>query len=175
MTGALGDTACRSAPELAPRAEPSGLLSGRARTQWTLDALSWALPLLIAALVASRAWDGPGWARALIVAAAIAIATGGAIAGPQLRWRRWRYDVRDEEVDLRHGMVTVVRTVVPMARIQHVEVRRTFLSQTLSTATLVLHTAAGAVEIPALDEHVAAALRDRIAELARTPDADDDR
>ena len=92
---------------------------------------------------------------------------------PQLRWARWRYEVRDEEVDLRHGAATVVRTMVPMARIQHVETRRTVVSQLFSTATLVLHTAGGAVRIPALDDPVAEALRDRIAELARTPDDDD--
>jgi uncharacterized protein len=94
----------------------------------------------------------------------------GAGLVPELRWRRWRYEVRDEEIDLRHGTVTVTRTLVPMLRVQHVDTTRGPLDQVLGLATVVVHTAAGATTIPALGEGDAERLRDRIAALARTPD-----
>ena len=156
--------------------EPATRLSSSARSLWTVEALVWAVPLLIAATVGAIAVRDAGGASAIsvaIMAAAVLLAVAGAGVWPHLRWARWRYDVRDEEVDLRHGAVTVVRTMVPMARIQHVETRRMLTDQLFSAATLVLHTAGGAVRIPALDDAVAEALRDRIAELARTPDDDD--
>jgi membrane protein YdbS with pleckstrin-like domain len=167
-----------------PQATPAGLrhpdpatrLSRSARSVWIVEALVWAVPLLVVAVVGAAALRENGGATVLpiaIVAVALLIAVAGVGVWPQLRWSRWRYDVRDEEVDLRHGAATVVRTMVPMARIQHVETRRTVVSQLFSTATLVLHTAGGAARIPALDDPVAEALRDRIAELARTPDDDD--
>ena len=53
---------------------------------------------------------------------------------PQLRWRTWRYEVRDEELDLRHGAWRVVRTLVPVVRIQHVETERTVFSQAFGLA-----------------------------------------
>jgi membrane protein YdbS with pleckstrin-like domain len=143
--------------------------------QWTAEALVWALPLLLVASAVASGVESPGWAAPAVLGAAILAAALGVLAVPQLRWRRWRYEVREREVDLRRGTVTVVRTIVPMARIQHVATHRTFFSQVFSTAELALHTAGGAVHIPALDEPVAAGLRDRIAELARTPDEDDER
>ncbi len=173
MSEASAGPAPPAVPPSVRHPEPDRTLSPHARTQWTIEALLWAVPLLVAALAAGAFWDAPAWARGLVVAAALVVAVFALVLIPQLRWRRWRYAVRAEEVDLRRGTITVVRTIVPMARIQHVETRRTFLSQMFSTAALVLHTAAGAVAIPALDEPVAAELRDRIAELARTPDDDD--
>ena len=69
---------------------------------------------------------------------------------PELRWRRWRYEVRDEEIDLRHGTVRITRTLVPMLRVQHVDTTQGPLDQALKLATVVVHTAAGATIIPAL-------------------------
>jgi len=84
---------------------------------------------------------------------------------PQLRWRQWRYEVRASEIDLRRGAFTVRRTLVPMSRVQHVDTRRTVLSQFFGLASVVFHTAAGDNEIPALTEAEAAAIRDQIADL----------
>ena len=89
---------------------------------------------------------------------------------PQVRWRRWRWEVRDEEVDLRHGTITEIRTIVPMARVQHVDVRRSVLQRGTDTADVVVHTAAGTTTIPMLPEAAAMEVRDRIADLARAPD-----
>lgn len=89
---------------------------------------------------------------------------------PTLRARRWRWRLDDVELDLRHGVLTDVRTIVPVARIQHVDVRRTALAQMAGVAAVVVHTAAGTTEIPALTEHDATLVRDRIAGLIRTPD-----
>ena len=62
---------------------------------------------------------------------------------PELRWARWRYEVRDEEIDLRHGTVRITRTLVPMLRVQHVDTTQGPLDQALGLATVVVHTAAG--------------------------------
>ncbi|MCW3010563.1 MAG: rane-flanked domain [Solirubrobacterales bacterium] len=112
----------------------------------------------------------PDALRVLGIAAAVLVALAGAVVAPRLRARRWRWEVRAEEVDLRHGAVTEVRTIVPMARVQHVDVRRTVLQQRSGTADVVVHTAAGETTIPMLPEADAVEVRDRIADLARTPD-----
>jgi membrane protein YdbS with pleckstrin-like domain len=112
----------------------------------------------------------PGWLHALAVVAALTAGLVGVLVVPQLRWRRWRWEVRDEEVDLRHGVIAEIRTIVPMARVQHVDVRRSFLQQQSGTADLVIHTAAGQTTIPMLPDAAALEVRDRIADLARAPD-----
>jgi len=153
------------------RPEPSRRLASEARTLWRIGALGWAVPLTVGVPVVLAGVGGvPGALRALAIAAAIVVGALGVVVVPQLRWRRWRWDVREEEVDLRHGSLTEIRTIVPMARVQHVDVRRSFLAQRFGTADLVVHTAAGRTTIPMLPEAAAVEVRDRIADLSRTPD-----
>jgi hypothetical protein len=89
---------------------------------------------------------------------------------PVLRHRRWRYEVREREIDIRRGTFSVTRTIIPMHRVQHVATTRGLLEQALDLSTVVFHTAAGSTEIPALDAGEAAAVRTRIATLTRTAD-----
>jgi membrane protein YdbS with pleckstrin-like domain len=89
---------------------------------------------------------------------------------PELRWRRWRWDVGEDDVEIRSGTFTVTHTVVPLRRVQHVDTHQGLLEQALGLATVALHTAAGTNRIPALQESDAASVRDRIAALTRTAD-----
>jgi membrane protein YdbS with pleckstrin-like domain len=104
-----------------------------------------------------------------LLLAGVLIAAAGV---PALRIRRWRWRLDEQELDLRHGTITEIRTIVPVARIQHVDVRRSLFAQLAGVAAVVVHTAAGTTEIPALTEPVAADVRDRLAGLIRTPDDD---
>jgi membrane protein YdbS with pleckstrin-like domain len=161
--------------ELRPRApEPARTLAPGARGYWAVEALGWAIPLVIVSLVAARGLiegaGAPGALGVLLPVAAALVGLVGVAVVPGLRWRRWRYEVRDEEIDLRSGAFTVTRTLIPMARVQHVDTKRTVVSQLFGLAAVTIHTAAGRNIIPGLNEPDAAAIRDRIAELARTPD-----
>ena len=95
---------------------------------------------------------------------------GGTALIPELRWARWRWDVRDEGIDIQHGTFTVRRTLVPWVRVQHVDTRRGLSEQAFDLSTVVVHTAAGSHTIPLLHEMEAERLRERIAGLARTED-----
>jgi uncharacterized protein len=106
----------------------------------------------------------------LLWALAVAVVAVGGVALPLIRWRLWRYEVRDEEIDLLRGALVVTRTLIPMTRVQHVDTQRTPLSDLFELRSVTVHTAAGSHSIPALREGDAAAIRDRIALLAREPD-----
>jgi membrane protein YdbS with pleckstrin-like domain len=148
--------------------EPSRTLAEQARGLWRLEGLALTAVAALAAIVvqstAGGTWALLGWAAVLLVA----IVAIGLV--PELRWRRWRWEVREHEIDIRHGTLAVTRTLVPMLRVQHVDTKRDLLQQALGLATVVFHTAAGANEIPALTVAEAAQVRDRIAALARTAD-----
>lgn len=153
--------------------EPTQQLPGAARGYFVAQGLGRSLPLAIAAawggtaLEASGAPDGIG---AVIIVVAIAAALFGGIAVPLLRFRRWRYEVRDYEIDLLRGALVVTRTLVPMTRVQHVDTRQTVLSQAFDLRSVIVHTAAGSNEIPALRPDEGTRIRDQIALLAREPD-----
>jgi membrane protein YdbS with pleckstrin-like domain len=145
--------------------EPSRRLASTARWLWRAQGLGVTVAALIAAGVLSEQVGSVVWMLLPFVVAVVAI---GLV--PELRWARWRYEVRDEEIDLRHGTVRITRTLVPMLRVQHVDTTQGPLDQALGLATVVVHTAAGTTTIPALTEGDAGRLRDRIAVLARTAD-----
>jgi membrane protein YdbS with pleckstrin-like domain len=159
------------------RPEPDQRLAPAARTIWTLElAVMGAIASLIA-MVAGRILRDhqDGGLQSLGTALPWIVLVGAVLNAaivPTLRARRWRWRLDDEELDLRHGVITDIRTIVPVARIQHVDVRRSVWSQLAGTAAVVVHTAAGTTEIPALTEADAATIRDRLAGLIRTPDDD---
>ena len=93
---------------------------------------------------------------------------------PRLRWSRWRWDVRDEGIDIQHGTLTIRRTLVPWVRVQHVDTRRGLFEQSFGLSTVVVHTAAGSHTIPLLPAPEAETLRERIAGLARTERREED-
>jgi len=84
---------------------------------------------------------------------------------PRRRWRAWAYREGDEELDIRHGRLVRVRTLVPFARVQHIDVSEGPVERNLGLATLILHTAgtrAAAVPLPGLTRDEADQMRDRI-------------
>jgi membrane protein YdbS with pleckstrin-like domain len=156
------------------RPEPDGRLAPAARALWTLEILGGGLiATLIAFAVRGPLRDADGLLHTLgtvgpwLLLAGILVA---AVVVPALRLSRWRWRLDDDELDLRHGTVTEIRTIVPVARIQHVDIRRSLWAQVVGVAAVVVHTAAGTTEIPALTNDEAASVRDRLAGLIRTPD-----
>lgn len=161
-------------PAVAPLPEPRERLDPRAQTLWRISGLIQAVVftgLAVGAMAVAHVLFGLGWGWIIGVPVAVAVlGLALAIVVPTINWRQWRYDIREEEVDIRHGIVTVTRQLVPMARIQHVDTRRGPLQRRFGLASVVLYTAAGAIEIPELADAVAAAVRDRIAALANVRD-----
>ena len=102
--------------------------------------------------------------------AVLALAAFSVFVAPGMRWRRWRYEIRPDEVDLQRGVWWVSRTLVPLARIQHVDTRQGPLQRRYGLSTVVFHTAAGPNQIPELSTPIAAGVRDRIADLTREQD-----
>lgn len=91
---------------------------------------------------------------------------------PKLRWRRWRYEVFEQEIYIQYGILIVSRTLVPMIRVQHVDTKQGPILKRYSLATVTVSTAATTHEIPALLEDDASELRDRISALARVDEDD---
>jgi membrane protein YdbS with pleckstrin-like domain len=138
-----------------------------------LGGIAWSVPAMIGVFIAAGALaaaDLPDVLVWLLRAAGLAVVVLGGIVLPTLRWRYWRYEVRDEEIDLLRGALVVTRTLIPMTRVQHVDTGRTVLSDMFELRSVTVHTAAGSHAIPALQPAEAAAIRDRIAVLARAPD-----
>ncbi len=152
------------------RPPPRDQLDPRARTLWQLSGAIFAgvvlLGVVLVGTVLLRFTEASpvfvfGAGSLVVLLAALSI-----WPIPNVEWTHWRYEIGEQEVDLQHGWLIVTRTLVPMAQIQHVDSRRGPLERRFGLSTVVLYTAAGSTEIPALDDAVAGEVRDRIAGLA---------
>jgi membrane protein YdbS with pleckstrin-like domain len=141
---------------------PPRRLARSARWVWRLQqAFFWGIAV-IAVLVIAPELDLPG-SLALIPLAGLVVAV---TVAPALRWRSWRWDVQPEAIEIRHGVLRIRHTVVPMVRVQHVDTTSDLLAQAFSLATVQIHTAADSHTIPLLTDTDAEGVRRRITELA---------
>ena len=88
------------------------------------------------------------------------------------RWRRWGYAFTERELHVARGWLVRVHTVVPVARVQHIDVSQGPLERGAGVATLRLHTAGtegSLVTLPGISAARAEEIRDAI--RARIDDA----
>lgn len=91
---------------------------------------------------------------------------------PNIRWKIWRYEVREKEVELQHGVFVISRTLIPMVRVQHVDTVQGPLLRRYRLASLLISTAATVHHIPAIDIDEADQLRHSISSLAKVDEED---
>jgi uncharacterized protein len=153
---------------------PAERLDPRAITLWRITGLLNALPLLVGAgfagWVLMRFGNFTFLVAILPVLAVLVLGVVVVGVAPGLRWRTWRYEIRPDEIDLQRGILWVERTLVPLARIQHVDTRQGPLQRRFGLSTVVFFTAAGPNHIPELSTPVAAEVRERIAVLTGEQD-----
>ena len=156
------------------RCEPSERIDLRIMQVWKISGVLRAILLgavgyaLAALLVRALHWEP--WLTWLPIGLAVVYGGLEVTVLPRLRWERWRYQVSGEEVYLQRGVWFIKRTLIPIARIQHVDTAQGILMRRYGLAAVDISTAAGTHQIPALAEEAADQLRDRIAALARVSD-----
>ncbi|MDX1586993.1 MAG: PH domain-containing protein [Balneolaceae bacterium] len=106
------------------------------------------------------------WIYLLILSILIPITILSGFAIPHIRWKRWRYDINEHEIDLQHGLIIVQRTLIPVNRVQHVDTRQGPILRNYGLSNVTISTAATTHEIPALSEENAGEVRDQISRLA---------
>lgn len=84
---------------------------------------------------------------------------------PRLRYRSWGFELGSEELYLEHGVLNHVRTVVPLRRVQHLDVSQDLLEREFGLGRLIVHTAGSRssdVIIPGLVLAEAERIRDEV-------------
>ena len=87
------------------------------------------------------------------------------LVAPGRRYRAWGYAMDADELRIARGVWTRIETIVPLARVQHVDVSQGPIERTFGVCRLVLHTAGtmhSRVLLPGLARATAEALRDEV-------------
>jgi uncharacterized protein len=155
--------------------EPQKRISVKALTVWKISGaikivISWIFVGVAVYLL--HIFNGPLWISLLLLGMELISTYFMIFLLPSLRWRRFRYDVRDEEIELQEGIFTIKRTLIPMIRVQHVDTIQGPILRKYQLASVIINTAATAHEIPALESSEAEELRRFISNLARVADED---
>ncbi len=156
-------------------ASPHKRISNKALTVWRISGvikafIGWSVTAV--ALFLLHIFDAPSWISVILIVLAVIFPCLHILVFPVLRWRSWRYEVREEEIELEEGIFIKTRTLVPMVRVQHVDTRQGPILRRYKLASVVVHTAATSHEIPALEETEAEELRFFISKLARVAEED---
>ncbi|MGY5884295.1 PH domain-containing protein [Modestobacter lacusdianchii] len=162
-----------SAPPPAPVREPAWSLSRSAISLWVAQGVVTALfeAAVVAALIVFVPGDAGWWSTLVrwggpaLVLLTVVLDIG---VQPRLRYRVHRWEVTDEAVYTQTGWLTRTWTLVPIARIQTVDVTRGVLQQVFGLATVAVLTASsqGTVRIPHLGADVARRVADDLARRA---------
>jgi membrane protein YdbS with pleckstrin-like domain len=134
------------------------------------SAIFWSI-VVVATLILDRAVlaDTPLAGALPIIAFVIGLAS--VIFFPAKTYRRLRYRLTDRVLQVTRGWTFHTDTVVPLVRVQHLDVVRGPIDKMFGIATLVVHTAGthnSIVTVPGLAPDRAAEIRDIIREQVRT-------
>lgn len=152
---------------------PANHLDPRAKSAWRLQiaagvaVIAFGLVVFTVAMLVLQAPTAVWLVPLVVTVAVIVVWLGPAV---ELMYRRWRWDVTDTQVRLQSGLIIIKRTVIPMARIQHVDTSQGPILRLFDLSEVHVSTAAGPHKIPMLAEKDAAGIRDRIAALAQVTD-----
>ena len=157
------------------REQPKYQLPKKAQTVWRLYGL---IQTVILALLATGItfmtikFDWPLWIMWIAIAIVLLSILCSMIIFPSVRWKVWRYEVREQEIEIQSGLFVVKRTLIPMVRVQHVDIEQGPILKKYNLANISISSAATVHTIPMLELENADMLRTKISELARVAEDD---
>lgn len=157
------------------RDHPKNRIERTAIKVWRIHGLIWSIIFTIStgsSFFFIYQYDWPMWIGVASLIPTVIIVVLSIFLIPPIRWRRWRYQLYDQEIYIQHGIIIVKRTIVPMVRVQHVDTKQGPILRRFKLASLEVSTAATTHEIPALKVSEAEDLRDQISVLARVEQND---
>lgn len=112
----------------------------------------------------------PGWIAlgAVTVSAILFVALI-----PEWKYQRFQYELFEEELEIQSGFIFIKNVLVPMVRVQHVELESGPLMRKYGLASLEVVTAATTHRISGLKQIEAQQLKRRIGLLAKVDDQDE--
>lgn len=157
------------------RVQPINRISEKGLRVWRLYGVIQTIIVLVLAIgagILTYIYEWPWWIYLVASSVVVIYAYLFIYLFPKIKWLRWRYEVRESEIELQHGLFIVKRTLIPMVRVQHVDTSQGPILRKYNLAGITVSTAATDHEIPALVMEEADELRSRISILARVADDD---
>ncbi|WP_026907282.1 PH domain-containing protein [Paucisalibacillus globulus] len=120
-------------------------------------------------------FDWPIWTFWILVGLTVLTILGiiWSIFEPTYLYRSWSYQYDDEYLQLSYGILQKEWVTVPMTKIQSVTTSQGPILKRYRARSIKVETVGSSHAIPALEEEVAFALREKIAEFAKLKEVDE--
>jgi membrane protein YdbS with pleckstrin-like domain len=109
--------------------------------------------------------DQVGTPLGIVTAPVLLLACYAAFAAPGRRYRAWSYAMDADNLRIARGVWHRVETIVPLARVQHIDISQGPVERACGVCRLVLHTAGtmhSRVVLPGLERALAEKMRSAI-------------
>jgi len=136
-----------------------------------IQSLLFWLPIAVGAVVADQLLLRPTPFHGIPSIVVPLVALLAVIFIPHRRWGRLGYALHPKMLQVVRGWLFHMDTIVPLVRVQHIDVTRGPLDKVFGTATLVVHTAGthnSIVTLPGLSPDKASGIRDEIRQHIRS-------
>ncbi|MFF2483264.1 PH domain-containing protein [Paenibacillus sp. NPDC058071] len=140
-------------------------------TSFLTHVVLYAIVIGYAALAQSRDWTLlPAWIGLAVVTASAVWFT---LLVPTWKYRFFRYELFEEELEVQSGFLFLKNVLVPMVRVQHVELESGPLMRKFDLASVKVVTAATTHTISGLKQPDAQRLKRTIGQLAKVDEQDE--
>lgn len=157
------------------RVQPIHQLPEKAQIVWRLYGIFYTAIIMVVTVgigFLTYKYDWPQWILWLAITLVLIVGILSMIIFPSIRWKVWRYEVREQEIEIQSGLFVVKRTLIPMVRVQHVDTEQGPILKRYNLANISISSAATIHTIPMLLTEDADGLRAKISELARVAEDD---
>ncbi|WP_097025937.1 PH domain-containing protein [Clostridium peptidivorans] len=92
------------------------------------------------------------WTINLIIGIIILLQLLNTFLYPEIEYKQWKYLIDNEKFEFIEGIYFIKHTVVPIERIQHINVTQGPINRRLNLANITINTAGGSFDIPNLEK-----------------------
>ena len=136
--------------------------------------------VIVVAIILAIAYYGESWfqdnhgAARVVLYAILALVVVYGLVEPEIMYRRYRYRMDDDKIEVRRGIIYITHAMVPIERVHQVDVSEGPINRMYGLANVNITTAGGVVTIESLKEDVAegiaAKLNENVVKLLRERD-----
>lgn len=112
------------------------------------------------------------WPVSLVIGIIMLLQILNTFLYPQIEYKQWRYLINNEKFEFIEGIYFINHTIVPIERIQHINITQGPINRRLNLANVTINTAGGNFDIPNLEkskaEELSEFLRVKVSENLKT-------
>ncbi|KEH99302.1 PH domain-containing protein [Clostridium massiliodielmoense] len=107
-----------------------------------------------------------GFVANIVVGIIIFILIVDVLINPIIEYKQWKYIITEDRIEFVHGIYFLTTTIIPMVRIQHIDIEEGPINRLYKLAKITIHTAGGTHKIEGLPkekaQEISEYIKDRI-------------